>query len=391
MADREINSRKTPAKILPAPMKAPYLSPDCHQPVKAKAPMGADSVEIKAAARQKPSQPDYRALIAKVQALDENHEPPATLHKATLHKDVKPTGRPGVCHATAPGPKQPTHAHESDESEQHHAQHPGQVAGEYSRMVNHTKEAASELRETKIAADALNKARVVEKNLKAARDIADTALHDASMIGKDIKAVRDIAKLGVPLEAMEESAHQTRSAHMGGHGKLGMGLSAVGMVGGSIQLAEGISHLANGRVLAGSKDIAAGAGYVGSGVAELLASSVKHAGKAAKAAPVLAGAASIVEGGYEFYHGWASGNGEKQALGGLKFGSGILLGASAFVASAPVSVPLAIVGTTVIAGVAVYENWDTIKSWSRSAGGTIAGAIAQGNAAIGGFNYPTFY
>lgn len=324
-----------------------------------------------------------------------------------------------------------------EHGEGHHGHHPGQILGEASRSANHLshgaqglKSAAQEGQALKAAAqeaEALKAAAQEARALKAAAQEAEAvavASREAQVLRNAVNVVKDAARVAGAAEAGIEAAHDAAegaqiakgadaaadaasgasslaskapgasmpqppagpvpkaphgASHASGHGhapsKLGKGLGAIGVAGGGIQVAVGIGQIRNGQTGEGIKNVVVGGGFAGSGIAELtLASKV-----ATKVAAPLAGGASVIEGGYDVYQGIKKGDGKKVALGGAKGVGGALLAASPFVTGsvvgAPVGVVMAIAGTTLIAGAAVVENWDTLKGWAK------AGASAVGRTA----------
>lgn len=291
-----------------------------------------------------------------------------------------------------------TDGEDGDHGDGHHAHHPGQIAGEAGRSANHLSHGAQGLKSAAQEAQVLKSAAQEAQALKAAAQEAE-ALAAAAREAQAVKNVVNVAQgagrvAGVAeagLEAAKDAAEGARAAqaasaktpkpasHAGAHGhgpsKLGKGLGVIGIAGGGIQIAVGVGQLRNGETGEGVKNLVVGGGFAGSGVAELtLASKV-----ATKVAAPLAGGASVIEGGYDVYKGIKHGDGKKVALGGAKGIGGALLAASPFVTGsvvgAPVGVVMAIAGTTLIAGAAIVENWDTLKGWAKS------GAKAVGNVA----------
>jgi len=250
------------------------------------------------------------------------------------------------------------HGPKAQGDDEHHGHHPGAVAGEGARSANHLSHgakgiagAAKEAEAIKLAAKEAEAIQLAAKEAEAIK----LAAQEAQAAQKAAKAIRDVAKVAGAAEA----AHHAPS-------KLGKGLGVVGVAGGGLQVVAGVSQIRHGETAEGVKNVVVGSGFVASGAAELtLAAKV-----ASKVAAPLAGAASAIEGGYDVVQGIRKGDGKKIALGGAKGVGGALLAASPFVAGSVVGAPLgavmAIAGTTLIAGAAVVENWDTIKGWAKS-------------------------
>ncbi len=256
--------------------------------------------------------------------------------------------------------------------DEHHGHNPGAVAGEGARSANHLSHGAKGLGSAAKEAEALKLAAKEAEALRAAAREAEAlklAAQEAQAAQKAAKAIRDVAKVAGAAEAAHEGAVHHAP------GKLGKVLGGVGIAGGGLQVVSGISQIRNGETAEGVKNVVVGSGFAASGISELsLAAKV-----ATKVAAPLAGAASTIEGGYDVVQGIRKGDGKKVALGSAKGIGGALLAASPFVTGSVVGAPLGIVmgiaGTTLIAGAAVVENWDTIKGWAKS------GARAVGNAA----------
>jgi hypothetical protein len=118
------------------------------------------------------------------------------------------------------------------------------------------------------------------------------------------------------------------------HGPLG----AISALGSMKQVTDGVVELAVGDTKAGIKDTAVGGLGLGSTAAEfgLLT------GGATLAAP-LAGAAAIVDGGFQIAEGIEKDDGVKTSIGGLKAAGGAILGASPFVGGTVLGAPVAAV------------------------------------------------
>ena len=254
----------------------------------------------------------------------------------------------------------------------HHGHHPGAVAGEGARSANHlshgAKGIAGAAREAEAIQLAAKEAEAIQLAAKEAEAIK-LAAQEVQAAQKASKAIRDVAKVAGAAEA----AHHAPS-------KLGKGLGVVGVAGGGFQVVAGVSQIRHGETAEGVKNVVVGGGFVASGAAELtLAAKV-----ASKVAAPLAGAASAIEGGYDVVQGIRKGEGKKIALGGAKGAGGALLAASPFVTGsvvgAPVGAVMAIGGTTLIAGAAVVENWDTLKGWAKSG----VKAVGNGVGWVGG-------
>lgn len=112
-------------------------------------------------------------------------------------------------------------------------------------------------------------------------------------------------------------------------------LGGLGAAGGIAQTSLGVQQLTEGQLVEGGKNASSGALATTAGVLEVAA----PAALAAKAVPVLAGAAGIVEGSVEVAQAVGGGDAQQGVLGAVKVTGGVLLTAAPFLTGTIVGAP----------------------------------------------------
>ena len=132
------------------------------------------------------------------------------------------------------------------------------------------------------------------------------------------------------------------------------GLGGLAVVGGGLQVANGVNEWNNGNRVDGAVDVVSGGLNAAGGAA-------MATGVGTVAAPFLFGASSVIDGGNDLVHGISEGDARKTGVGAAKtIGGGAMIAGGALVATgvgAPVGAALIAGGAIVSAGAAIYDSY----------------------------------
>lgn len=159
------------------------------------------------------------------------------------------------------------------------------------------------------------------------------------------------------------------------------GLGPLGVASGAYGVYNGVSQIADGKLVEGSLDTVGGvAGMVGGGAATAGAFMSTAAPVLGALASGASGVAAAADGVKDVYQGIRDGNTEQTVTGGVKTVAGGLL-----IGGAATGNPIAIgAGAVLYGGAVIYENREAIADFVGSAASTVGGAIGSGIDAVGG-------
>ena len=178
---------------------------------------------------------------------------------------------------------------------------------------------------------------------------------DVPELQRDIANYRKAVEEALPPKLKKPPAPElSRTARIGNVATKGFGV--LGVAGGALQTANGVSTLANGGdKVEGVADIGAGTTGVVSGAAMI--------GGRLALGTTTGGAVAVIDGAKDIYVGVRDGNVEKAAVGAVKSGAG-----GAMIAGVATANPVLIVGGAVAYGGAViYENREAIANGAKAA------------------------
>lgn len=184
---------------------------------------------------------------------------------------------------------------------------------------------------------------------------AGKKVSDVPELQRDIQNYRRAVEEALPPKLKQPPAPKLSTAARAGNVAT-KGFGVLGVVGGGLQAANGVSTLANGG------DKVEGVADVGAGTVGVVSGAAMVGGRLALGTST-GGAVAIIDGAKDIYTGIRDGDAEKAVVGGVKSGAG-----AAMMAGVATANPVLIAGGAIAYGGAViYENREAIANGAKAA------------------------